>query len=266
MRVISVVLVFFLTHGLVAQTPINQVDAQGRKQGFWSKKDSEGKIIYQATFLDDKPVGESKRFHPNGKIKAILKYAEGSDISDAQLFDERGKLLAIGKYQGQMKTGEWKYLADDKVISTENYLNGKKSGNSKRYYKTGELLEESNWLNDQKNGLYRLYFQDGKTFMECTYTDGNRNGVFKTWFPNGTLELDAWYTNELKHKDWNYFSDSGELLYTLKFELGKLLNPEVQEKVDRETKSNFKNKGDSVPDPERFMQNPEEYTKLMQNR
>lgn len=72
-----IVLVFlFITTGILAQNKINQTDSQGRKQGAWVKKDVEGKLIYQATFKDDKPVGEMKRFHPNGVVKAILNFTE----------------------------------------------------------------------------------------------------------------------------------------------------------------------------------------------
>ena len=266
MRVLIICLLLLISGSMIAQNSVNQVDAQGRKQCFWTKKDNEGKVVYQATFKDDKPIGEMKRFHPNGKIKATMNFVEGSDESEAQLFDERGKLIAQGKYSGQKKIGEWTYLLDSKVVSTETYLNGQKNGISKRFYKTGELLEESTWQNDKLNGIYRTYFQDGKAFLECNYSQGLRNGAFKTWFPNGTLELDAIYTNDARDKDWKYYSESGELLYTLKFNLGKLLNPEVQDRMDKEKTDTYRSKGDSVPDPEKFMQNPDEYMRLMQIR
>ena len=266
MRGLIICLFLLMSGSLIAQNTVNQADAQGRKQGYWIKKDSEGKLVYQATFKDDKPIGEMKRFNPNGILKAVMNFTEGTDEADAQLYDERGKLIAKGKYSDQKKIGEWTYLLDSKVVSTESYLNGQKNGTCKRFYKTGELLEESNWQNDKLNGIYRSYFQDGKVFLECTYSDGLRNGIFKTWFPNATLELDANFTNDTRDKDWKYFNESGELQYTLKYELGKLLNPEVQDRIEKERVGSIKSKGDSVPDPEKFMQNPEEYMRLMQIR
>lgn len=266
MRVLLVCF-FLLTAGsLWAQHVVNQTDAQGRKQGYWTKKDAEGRLLYQATFKNDQPVGEMKRFHPNGKIKAVLVFTEGSETSEAQLFDERGKLIAEGKYIGQKKTGLWKYLVDGKVMSTETYIDGQKSGTSKRFYSTGELLEEAEWLNGQLHGIYRSYFQDGKPYLECKYAEGKRNGVFKTSFPNGAPELDAFYTNDLRDKDWQYFDETGRLLYTLKFEGGNLLNPEVQDSIDAEKTKSFRTRTDQIPDPEKFMQNPEEYMRLMQIR
>ena len=260
-----IVLIFiFVTIGAFAQNNINQTDAQGRKQGFWTKKDNEGRLIYQATFKDDKPVGEMKRFHPNGMVKAILNFAEGTNESDARLFDEKGKLIAQGKYDGQKKTGEWKYLADGKVVSIENFRDGQKNGVAKRYYKTGEILEESNWTDNLMDGLYKSYFQDGKVFLECMYSGGQRNGSFKTWFPDGTIELIAAYSSDKKDKEWKYFDEKGNLLYALKYDSGQLLNPQVQDSIDK-VQSEFY-KPHNIPDPEKFVQNPEEYMILMQNQ
>jgi hypothetical protein len=95
---------------------------------------------------------------------------------------------------------------------------------------------------------------------------GLRNGSFITWFPNEIQELDAYYTDDVPDKDWVYFDEGGSHLYTLRFELGKLLNPAVRDSMDRIKAKIFKTKGESIPDPEKFMQNPDEYMRLMQNR
>ena len=266
MRGLIFCLLFLISGSLWAQNSVNQTDAQGRKQGYWTKKDTDGKVIYQATFKDDKPVGEMKRFHPNEKLKAVMTFVEGSDLSDAQLFDEQGKLIAQGKYSEQKKTGEWKYLDNSKVVSTETYVNGQKNGTSKRFYKTGELLEESIWQNDKLHGMYHSYFQDGKPYIECNYANGLRNGTFKTWFPNGELEIEGKYTDNVRDTNWNYYDEKGIPRYVLKFDLGKLLNPQVQDSIDHANTDTYKTKEDNIPDPEKFMQNPDEYMRLMQNR
>lgn len=266
MRVLIVCIILLFAGSIVAQNSVNQMDAQGRKQGFWTKKDVDGKLVYQGTFKNNQPVGEMKRFHPNGKLKAVLNFVEGSELSDASLFDERGNLIAQGKYIGQMKTGEWSYFKDAKIVSTEIFLNGQKNGISKKYYTTGELMEESNWKDDKRHGTYSSYFQDGTCFLKYNYMDGRLNGSFQTWFPNGVLELDANYYDDLRDKDWKYFNESGEISYTLKYELGTLLNPEVQDSIDAAQSDTFKTREDKIPDPEKFMQNPEEYMNLIKIR
>jgi antitoxin component YwqK of YwqJK toxin-antitoxin module len=266
MRRLIICIFLLLSGSIIAQNTVNQVDTKGRKQGFWTKKDNDGKLLYQATFKDDKPVGEMKRFHPNGKIKAVLDFIAGSELSDVQLFDESGHLIAKGKYNGQKKTGEWNYFLNTKPVSTENYLNGQKNGLSKRFYKTEELLEESNWKDDLLNGVYRSYFQDGKVYMECNYSLGKQNGPFKTFYSDGLPELEGFYTSNMRDKDWKYFDRKGILTYTLKFEMGKLLNPEVQDSIDATKFDINKPRENNIPDPEKFRQNPEEYMKLMNIR
>jgi len=263
MRVLIIVLILIVSGSLMAQNGVNQLDTQGRKQGFWTKKDGQGRLLYQATFKDDQPVGEMKRFHPNGKIKAVIDFVEGSEVSEATLFDETGPMIAKGKYLDQEKTGEWSYFKDGKIISTENYENGEKNGLSKKWFSTGELLEESTWKEGKLDGIYRSFFQNGKVYLECTYSKGLRNGPFKTWFTDGMQELDAFYANDLRDKDWTYYDNQGKHLYTLKFDKGKLLNPEVQDSIDAVQNDEFKTKNDNIPDPEKYRQNPEEYMRQM---
>ena len=69
MRGLIICLFLLISGVVVAQNKLNQVDAQGKKQGFWTKKDAEGKLIYEATFKDDKPIGEMKRFHRTENLK-----------------------------------------------------------------------------------------------------------------------------------------------------------------------------------------------------
>jgi antitoxin component YwqK of YwqJK toxin-antitoxin module len=266
MRLVGVVAILFLSLNIYSQNAINQVDGTGKKQGVWIKRDGDGRLVYQATFKDDKPVGEMKRYHLNGKVKAILNFAEDGIESEAQLFDEQGKPVASGKYLGQKKSGEWNYLLGSIVVLKENYQNGLKDGASKRYYATGELLEESEWKNDTLNGFYRTYFKDGKILLECKYEHGQRNGRFLTQFPSGYPEIVGNYTDDLRDKDWNYYDADGKLLYCLKFDSGKLLNPEVQDSIEKMKSEVYKTREDHVPDPEKFMQNPEEYMRLMQIR
>lgn len=266
MRILIIVLMLIVSGSLMAQNGVNQVDAQGKKQGFWTKKDAQGRLLYQATFKDDQPVGEMKRFHPNGKIKALMSFTEGSQVSEATLFDETGHKIAEGKYLDQKKTGEWHYFANDKMVSSENFENGEKNGLAKRWFSTGELLEEAMWNNGKLNGIYRSYFQNGKVYLECKYNMGHKNGPFKIFFTDGTLELDAFYTNDLQDKSWLYYNEKGDLLYTLKYDKGILLNPEVQDSINAAQVDAYKTKEDNIPDPEKFRQNPEEYMRLLNER
>lgn len=258
-RSISFILLLFLSLSAFAQEPVNQTDVQGRKQGFWQKRDAAGKLLYEGTFRDDRPAGEMKRFHPNGKIKAILVFSDKSDSASAQIFDEKGKLTAKGWYLGQKKAGEWSNFTEDRLISIENYTDGLKTGVSKRYYQTGELLDETTWLNNLQEGLYRAYDKQGNKYIECMYRNGKINGWYVSFYPNGGMETETFYKDNLRHGNSKYYDDEGKLCYTLEYEEGILLNPEVLDSIQKIQFDELeKNKG-KVVDPEQFMADPAQY-------
>ena len=249
----------FFSISVIGQGTINQTDTQGRKQGFWQKRDNKGTLLYEGTFKDNRPAGEMKRYHPNGKIKASMIYSEASDTVLASLFDEKGQKIAQGKYLGQEKTGEWSYFTGNKLISSETYQHNLKDGLAKKYYQSGELLEECQWKNNLKDGLYKAYYKNGNSYLECAYKLGLLNGWCISYYPNGEMETESFYQNNLKHNDWKAYTSDGELWYTLRYNKGILTTPEVLDSIQNIQVQEFeKNKG-KVIDPEQFMSDPEQY-------
>jgi len=258
LRTVLTLILFSLCINIYSQE-INQTDSQGRKQGFWQKRSATGKLVYEGTFKDDRPVGEMKRYHPGGVLKASMIYTTGSDTSSATLYDEKGKLAAKGKYIEQKRVGEWSYYADGRMVSSEVYENDLKSGVAKTYYQTGELLEQSNWKNNFQDGLYTAYEKSGKKYLECMYQQGKREGWSVSFYPSGEMETEVFYKNNLPHGDCKHYDEQGKSDYTLKYENGKLTNPEVLDSIQNiEFNLNDKNKT-QIADPEKFIQNPEQY-------
>ena len=115
---------------LCAQETINQTDVNGHKQGHWIGKYPNGTIRYEGSFTNDKPVGEWKRFHENGKIKALLHQFPDSDKSLAELFDSNGVRYAKGNFKGTVKDSTWNYYNNLRLVGKENFSNGLKNGRS----------------------------------------------------------------------------------------------------------------------------------------
>lgn len=253
------ILIAFLPVFSLAQ--VNQTDANGLKQGLWEKKYPNGNLMYTGQFVNDKPVGEWVRFHENGKIKAQISY--NGDRASAQLFDNQEKLIAQGVYINQEKEGTWKYFNNGRLVSEENFAHGVKNGICRTFYETGEILEESEWKNDKQDGKYQLFYTNGKPYLQCRMTNGQRNGLCIISFPNGRQELIANYKNNLRHGEWNYHNEQGEFLYTLVYEKGFLLNPEVRDSIENQQLDQLEKRKHTILDPEKFMENPTEYmTKL----
>ena len=238
---------------------VNQTDSNGLQQGVWQKTYPNGRLMYEGTFKDGKPVGKWNRYYEGGQIKAIIQYDENSDSAYAQLFDQWGKKMAEGVYIDEKREGAWNFFSNEQKISEEEYSEGVKHGISRKYYPTGELLEESEWQNGKQEGNYSIYFQTGKPYMQCKFSNGRRNGLCLSYFTNGLTEMEAYYKNNLRHGEWKFYNEDGDSLYSLKYDQGRLMNPEVRDSIDNLQIQSLEKNRYSLPDPEKYMQNPTEY-------
>ncbi|MFV0266127.1 MAG: toxin-antitoxin system YwqK family antitoxin [Draconibacterium sp.] len=255
-------LVLFIFLPFLSFSQINQTDANGLRQGLWKKTQPNGRPVYEGPFKDGKPVGEWKRYHPGGQVKALIEYR--GDTAHTQLFDVWRKKLAEGDFLNEKKTGVWSVFKENQKVADEEYRNGVKDGVSHRYYDTGEVMEESYWENDVQEGDYQVFFKTGEPYMQCKMQNNMRNGLFLVYFENGQQEVVGAYKNNLRHDEWKYYDEDGKYQYSLFYNEGQILNPQVRDSIDSlQMKELEKNKGHLL-DPEKFMQDPSEY--MMQNK
>ncbi len=253
------ILLLFVMLPFWSLSQVNQTDSSGLRQGLWRKTQPNGKLLYEGYFKDGKPVGEWKRYHEGGQIKAIISYSEVSDSAFTQMFNEFGKKVAEGNFVNEKKEGPWSVYSENRKIAEENYRNGVKDGISKKYYDTGEVLEECDWKEGKQDGNYRAFYQDGKPYLQCKMSNNQRNGLCISYFQNGMTEMEAYYTNSLRDKTWKYFDENGNLLYELKYNLGKTLNPEVRDSIENLKLQLMEKQKGTILDPEKFMEDPSEY-------
>lgn len=260
MRVFFLLFVFlpFLS---IAQ--INRIDDNGLRQGLWEKKQPNGRLMYSGSFKDGKPVGEWKRFHTGGQVKAIINYSENSDTAFTQLFDKFGKKVAEGNFLNKKKEGNWIYFSNGRKISEEHYSNGEKNGIAKQYYETGELLEQVEWKAGWKEGNYQTFYKNGKPYMQCKMLNNRRDGLCLVYGKNEKLQLEAYYKKGLRHGEWKFYDDKGNFQYQLNYNNGKILNPEVRDSIAALKMQNLEKNRGSFTDPEKYMQDPSEYMRKM---
>jgi antitoxin component YwqK of YwqJK toxin-antitoxin module len=252
-----VILLFLLP--FISFSQINQTDANGLRQGRWQKMQPNGKPMYDGWFKDGKPVGEWKRFHENGRIKANISYKIGSDSAFTVLFDDTGKKLAEGIFLSEQKTGLWKYFSENKVIADEILDKGIKNGKSRKYYTSGELWEETDWVNGKQEGSYQVFFKNGKPFFQCKMSNNQRNGLCLSSFEDGRVELEAAYKNGLRHGEWKYFDKEGNHRYSLFYNEGEILNPKVRDSIANQQVLDMEKGKESVIDPEKYINDPSDY-------
>lgn len=253
------VLVLFVSFSFTGFSQINQTDANGLRQGLWQKNQPNGKLLYEGNFKDGIPVGEWKRYHVGGRVKAIINYTTDSDSAFTQLYDELGNKVAQGNYLNEKKAGKWTYFSENRKVADEYFENGIKNGSSHKYYDSGEILEEVEWREGAQEGKHQVFFKNGNPFMQCKVSGNQRNGICLTYFQNGKIELEANYKNGLRQGEWKYYNEDGDALYSLIYENGELLNPEVRDSISNLQLQNMEKGKDSLMDPERYLDNPSEY-------
>ncbi len=260
MRILFILLIFLPVFSFAQ---INQTDANGLRQGLWEKKQPNGRLIYTGHFKDGNPVGEWKRFHGGGQVKAIINYKSDSDTAFTQLFDKQGEKIAEGNFLNQKKVGNWVYFSKGRKISEEQFAGGVKNGISRQYYETGELMEETGWKNGKQEGKFQIFYKNGKPYLQCKMHDDKRNGLCLVYYKNERLQLEAGYKNGLRHGEWKFFDDKGNFQYQLNYNNGELLNPEVRDSIAALKMKNLEKNRGKFTDPEKFMQDPSEYMRKM---
>lgn len=221
--------IFITSVALFGQDTINNVDAGGKKQGYWIKKDQEGKKIYEGQFIHDIPYGTFKYFYTEGELKAISLLSDGGKRSWTTTYFKNGKKMAEGLYISEKKDSTWKFYSefDDIVVSEDFYKDGKKEGISKTFYPDGLVAERSMWKNGIRSGVWEQYYTDGKLKLQCAYVNDKKNGPLKTYHISGRIWLTGQYINGDADGTWTYITEKGEIEKKEYFDKGRLVRTEV---------------------------------------
>lgn len=205
---LKVLLVFVLSLSAVF-AQVNQVDAQGRKQGEWVKTfENSRAVFYRGQFKDDKPVGTFRYYYPSTKLKAVIKHHDGSDVSEGWFYHENENLMTYGRYKDSKKDSTWYHYGPSGRISfKENYRadslhgkkvvyfvpedpndkselpsrimyydNGKLTGDYIEYFDVGVVRVKGQYKDHKKHGMWEHYEPSGKPMMKIRWKEGNKHG------------------------------------------------------------------------------------------
>lgn len=208
-----------------AQTANNQVDAKGKKQGYWKKYDDKGTLLYEGTFKNDVPVGVFNYYHKNGKLKSTTNFIQGVHKVFTTMYHENGKKAAEGIFIDQQKDSIWNYYSENsQLINTESYNKGVKDGIWRTYsVQTGTLLEEENYSNDKLNGTKKSYFTNGNLSTQIEYINGKMNGAAESYYPDKTLSSKGLYHQNSRHGNWDFYDKNGRIRKSVEYNHAKEL-------------------------------------------
>lgn len=157
-----------------------------------------GNIQWDGTLVNNKWVGQLKKYRADGKLHCIKKLREDSITVDIEYYHRNGKLLS-------------------NCIS----INEKGNGEVKQYYSTGELYTCKMVKDDVDNGPQTIYYRSGvvKKFWEAK--DGKIHGKYKTYYKSGRTKLIQHYKDGILHGMVKKYRRNEKLRVKEMFENGK---------------------------------------------
>jgi len=136
------------------------------KQGLYIKKDTEGKKIEEAEYVNDTLHGERRLFYfETGELQTTETYVKGIFNGAYKIYHKNGKV----KFEG-------------------NYTNGVLMGQCKGFYDDGQLKEIVAFDKNEENGPFEEYHPNGKIKAKGTYLNGdNEHGLLEIFDEKGEL-------------------------------------------------------------------------------
>lgn len=193
---------------------INQLDANGKRDGVWRKNFENTKIIrYEGQFSHGKEIGTFKFYKKTGKtsaLSAIKKFNPNNDIAKVEFLTSTQKVISKGEMNGKLYIGEWKYYHknSDKIMITETFNDdGKLDGERLVYYDNGEIAERAFYKNGKLEGKSTWYSEKGIVLKEFNYKNDVLQGMSKYYDLEGNLLAEGAYKNDKKDGVWNFYKD-----------------------------------------------------------
>ncbi len=229
----------------------NQRDATGRKQGYWEAVDRNGSLVYTGYFKDDKPVGEMKRYYPNGGVRVIMHYDNKSAKARARFFWQNGELAAQGNYINTKRDSVWLYYSyyTKKISYRVEYIIGARNGMTQSFYPDGDIAEETIWKNDQKTGSWKQFFDNGQLKSEGIYKNDKLEGPYVAYYPDGKKETTGNYQNNLPDGEWLHYDNNGKVTSTIRYVDGEIVNLDELEASEREFFKKIEEQKDRIKEP-----------------
>jgi len=165
-----------------SQDTLNQVDAMGRKQGFWKvlapkvEKPGyqDGQLIEEGRYATGKRIGTWRRYWPNGKVMSEVSYRMGVPRGEYKTFYPNGKVEEEGTWDLDRNTGGFRRWhpngkpAQDFVFNT----NGVREGEQKYYHENGQLAVQVTLDEGREDGTLKRYTSTGELQQVAQFNDG----------------------------------------------------------------------------------------------
>ncbi|CAN5198682.1 hypothetical protein BH09BAC5_BH09BAC5_20770 [soil metagenome] len=166
-----------------ASDTIGQVDAAGKRQGYWilygrDKKDpayAADAKWQEGRYKDSQKMGVWIEYFPTGKTKSELTFVNNRPNGHAIMYNDNGKKAEEGTWVGSRWVGDYKLFYDDGTPRQSfNYSQlGQRDGTQNYYHPNGKVAITVDMKGGKEQGWKKEYDENGNLIRETFFADGN---------------------------------------------------------------------------------------------
>ena len=154
-------------------------------------------------------------------ILSIIFYSCGTRTSHVDFrLGEDG--LIYNTLNDELFTGTIIDTAD--VVIEFQVVNGKKNGSFKTYYLNGQIEKCGYKINDDNVGEWTYYYYNGQIESQGSFENDKPEGKWVSYYKNGNKKCEGSYKNGKQNSLWLYYDHDEQLMSTLFFSNGILIN------------------------------------------
>lgn|GEM_PF-2839647 len=194
----------------------------------WVTKTAKGGLVRETEYRNDQKNGIEKEYFPNGSVKSIFHYTNGTKNGNCILFNKEGDTSVVCNYLDNMLHGEYfenfqSYYKNGTIKGTYNL--GKREGlwveNMRRNQKEVEL--DSTWYSKEKRNGRSVQYINGKLFSSSNYVQGWEEGEQRTYYLKNPEQIQfiANYKAGSKHGTSYSYYESGNIMSVLHYKQGR---------------------------------------------
>ena len=208
----ALVMLFGMLSTAFAQDKINQVDANGKKDGLWKGEFEESKRPrYEGTFEHGVEVGTFKYFDDT-KAKSLIAtrvFSNNGTVAYTTFYDQKGHKVSEGKTVNRLNDGVWNYYhkGSKQLMTVEQYKKGKLEGVRTVYFPSGKIAEETTYKNGLREGVYKVYLENGVVAEESFFKNNQYDGIAIFRDSNGKIVSKGPFVKGEKKGIWEFYKD-----------------------------------------------------------
>lgn len=221
---------------------------EDKKNGL-RKTFSEGKVVKEETFVNDKLQGFSREYFPTGELEREVPFVDGLEKGEGYEYEKDGRIVTLLTYKAGVltkkqrinrldeqaqKQGLWiSFFKNRKIESEGPYVNGLKNGYWKYYQANGSLKRVEKWVmgvlqeNAQEVAKIKIKREinpkTGKLAFKGAYRNGKPEGVHRKYDDEGNVVESRIYENGIllfegivdeqgrRQGPWKEYYPTGEL-------------------------------------------------------